>query len=175
MTNQKSNTMANRGQARILETVVAATIIFIVFTASSFFINNSQVTVVQERSDLDRLGYNVLSRLTESGTIEATIESTSTPLTSMTSTSPEIIELKAFIQNSLPSSMLFNLTVKKWSENGQANWVTSQNLPVSISNINDNSFSSSLAVSSTPMIYTSKNGNIYTLVLVLANAGQGAS
>ena len=172
MTGPKPKTRANSGFARILETVVAATIIFIVFTASSFFINNSQVTVVQERSDLDRLGYNVLSRLSESGTIEATIENTSTPLTSMNSTSPEVIELKAFVQNSLPSSMLFNLNVSKWSPNQDNSWVTHQNLPTPISNINDNSFSSSLAVSSTPMIYTSKNGNIYYLILVLANAGE---
>jgi hypothetical protein len=74
MTGPKPKTRANSGFARILETVVAATIIFIVFTASSFFINSSQIKAVQERTDLDRLGYNVLSRLTESGTIEATIE-----------------------------------------------------------------------------------------------------
>ena len=170
MTSRKHKTRANSGQARILETVVAAAIIFIVFAASSFFVNSSKSTTVQETTDLDRLGYNVLSRLTESGTIEATIENSSPPLTSI---SPKVIELKAFVQNSLPSSMLFNLTITNYTSNVGYNWVTPQNLPVSISNINDNSFSNSLAVSSTPMIYTSKNGNIYYLVLILANSGGG--
>ena len=144
-----------------METVVAATIIFIVFTASSFFINSSQVTAVQERTDLDRLGYNVLSRLTESGTIEATIENEPMPLT---------VQLKAFLQHSLPSSIFFKLTIMNWTSNN--GWVVPNNLP-SLCNSDDSSFSNSIEVSSTPMIYTSKNGNIYYLILVLANAGEG--
>jgi hypothetical protein len=169
----KPKTRANSGFVRILETVVAATIIFIVFAASAFLINSSQVKVVQEKSDLDRLGYNVLSRLIESGTIEATIDNSPTPLTSLDSTSPEVIGLKAFIQNSIPSSMLFNLNVTKWSSNPDKSWVTPLNLPPLITNSDNDSFSSSLAVSSTPLIYTSKNGNIYYLILVLTNAGNG--
>jgi hypothetical protein len=166
MTNTKNKKRTNSGQARILETVVAAAIIFIVFTGSFFFVSSSKITAVQERADLDRLGYNVLSRITESGAIEATIGTSS--LTSLTSTSPEVIKLKAFVQDSLPSSILFNLTVTKLFPN-------SENLPASISNINDYSLSESLAVSSTPIIYTSKstsnNQNIYYLVLILAHAG----
>jgi hypothetical protein len=158
MTGPKPKTRANSGFARILETVVAATIIFIVFTASSFFINSSQTKAVQERTDLDRLGYNVLSRLTESGTIEATIENTP-PLT---------VQLKAYLQHSLPSSLFFNLTIMNRPSN-QDEWVNLH----SLSNSDYSSFSNSLEVSSTPMIYTSKNGNIYYLVLVLANAGEG--
>jgi hypothetical protein len=164
MTGPKPKTRANSGQARILETVVAATIIFIVFTASSFFINSSQIKAVQERTDLDRLGYNVLSRLTESGTIEATIENTP----------PLNVQLKAFVQNSLPSSMLFNLTITKCiPPNQSTQWVTFQSPPTTVSNTDASSFFSSIEVSSTPMIYTSKNGNIYYLILVLANAGEG--
>lgn len=159
MTDPKPKTRANSGFARILETIVAATIIFIVFTASSFFINSSQIKAVQERTDLDRLGYNVLSRLTESGTIEATIENMP----------PSNVTLKAYLQHSLPSSIFFNLTIMNRPSN-QDGWV---NL-LSLSNSDDSSFSSSLEVSSTPMIYTSKNGNIYYLILVLANAGEEA-
>jgi hypothetical protein len=164
MTNPKTKTRAKSGQARILETVVAATIILIVFTASSFFISSSKITAVQERSDLDRLGYNVLSRLTESGTIEATIENTP----------PLDVQLKAFVQNSLPSSMLFNLTISKFIQSSSSGeWVTVQNPPITVSNTDGSSFSGSIEVSSTPMIYTSKNGYIYYLVLILANAGEG--
>ncbi len=156
----KPKSRANAGFARILETVVAATIIFIVFSASSFFINSSQTKAVQERTDLDRLGYNVLSRLTESNTIEATVEHEPEPLT---------VQLKAYLQHSLPSSIFFNLTIMT-RPSYQTGW---QNL-LSLSNSDDNSFSSSLEVSSTPMIYTSNNGNIYYLILLLANAGEGA-
>jgi hypothetical protein len=156
MTNRKTKTKANSGQARILEAVIAALIIFIVFTASAFFINSSRTTTVQERADLDRLGYNVLSKIIESGTIEATIDQ------------PTL--LKAFLQNSLPSSILFKLTLTTWKDSN--GWVTATTLPP-LSNSDDNSFSNSAEVSSTPMMYTSKGGNIYYLVLVLANAGQG--
>jgi len=158
MTGSKPKTRNNLGFARILETVVAATIIFIVFTASSFFVNSSQIKAVQERTDLDRLGYNVLSRLTESGVIEATIENMP----------PLNVQLKAYLQYSLPSSIFFNLTIMNRPSN-QDGWVNLQ----SLSNSDYSSFSNSLEVSSTPMIYTSKKGNIYYLILVLANAGEG--
>lgn len=151
----------NAGVARILEAIVAATIIFIAFTAESFFVSYSKTAVAQDRTDLDRLGYNTLSKFTESGTIEATVEQTP----------PATIELKAFIQNSLPTSMLFNLTVTRCNQQGTGG--IALGTPMSISNLADDSMLESLAVSSTPMMYTSKSGNIYYLVLTLANPGQG--
>lgn len=158
MTVPKPKTRANSGYARILETVVAASIIFIVFAASSFFVNSSQIKAVQERTDLDRLGYNVLSRLTESGVIEATIEKT-----------PSLnVQLKAYLQYSLPSSIFFNLIIMKWSPD-QKCWKSL----LSLNNTDSSSFSNSLEVSSTPMMYTSESGNTYSLVLNLANAGEG--
>jgi hypothetical protein len=158
MTVLKPKTMANAGYAKILETIVAAAIIFIVFAASSFFVNSSQIKAVQERTDLDRLGYNVLSRLTESGVIEATIDKEPS----------SNFQLKAYLQHSLPSSIFFNLIIMKWSPD-QKGW---ESLP-SLNNTDSSSFSSSLEVSSTPMIYTSESGNTYSLVLNLANAGEG--
>ena len=102
MKNLTKSRRGNAGITRILETIVAAAIILIAFTAASFFISDSKTAALQDRH-LDRLGYNVLSKLTESGTIEATIEQTP----------PAKVELKTFIQNSLPSSMLFNLCISK--------------------------------------------------------------
>jgi hypothetical protein len=158
MTVLKPKTMANAGYAKILETIVAAAIIFIVFAASSVFVNSSQIKAVQERTDLDRLGYNVLSRLTESGVIEATIDK-----------GPSFnFQLKAYLQHSLPSSIFFNLIIMKWSPD-QKVWESLS----SLNNTDSSSFSSSLEVSSTPMIYTSESGNIYSLVLNLANVGEG--
>jgi len=154
------------GQARILEAVVAATIVFLVFSASSILINGSRVTATQERADLNILGHNVLSRVTEAGTIEATIEKASQPLTQ---TSLEVIELKASLQNSLPSSMFFSLTITNNTKSNDGSQTVNQQLTVG--NAEAASFSASTDVSSTPLIYTSKSGNIYFIVLVLANVG----
>lgn len=153
----------NRGITRILETIIAATIILIAFSAASFFVSDSKTSTVQDRTDLDRLGYNVLSKLVESGTLEATVEQTPAAY----------VELKAFVGNSLPSSLLFNLTVTRCIQQGSS-WVTLGE-PISVSNLEDDSLSWSLSVSSTPMLFTSKNGNVYHLVLVLANPGGAAS
>lgn len=163
MTEKKRGSKANTGQARILEAVVAATIIFIVFSASSILINSSRVTAAQERTDLDTLGYNVLSRLTESGTIEATIEN------SQSSLSAQLTQLKAFVQNSLPSSMFFSLTITNNTKTNDGSQPINQQLTVG--NVGAASFSASTDVSSTPLIYTSKSGNIYFIVLLLSNVG----
>jgi hypothetical protein len=158
----------NAGVARILESVIAASIIFIAFAAAAFFVSDSRTAVVQDRTDLDRLGYNVLSRITESGTIEATVGKT--PLQPDTS-----IQLKVFVQNALPSAMLFNLTVSKYQQSSNGQWVTTQQL-ATVSNTVSSTFSSLISVSSTPMIYTApEDGQIYYLVLVLANAGDGVA
>jgi hypothetical protein len=106
----------------------------------------------------------VLNRLTESGTIEATIESSTI--------SDAQNQLRAFVQNALPSSVLFNLTVSNCVEETPSDWVAVDQL-ATVSNTDGTSFSGSLAVSSTPMIFTSKNDNIYYLVLTLANPGEG--
>jgi hypothetical protein len=166
VTEKKRRSQSNAGQARILEAVVAATIIFLVFSASSILINGSRVTATQERTDLNTLGYNVLSRLIEAGTIEATIEKACLPLTQ---TSTEVIELKAFVQNSLPSSMFFSLTITNNTKTNDGSQPVNQQLTVG--NTEAASFSISTDVSSTPLIYTSKSGNIYFIVLVLANVG----
>lgn len=155
-----------KGQSRILEAVIAAVIIFIAFSVSMFLIRASDVKVLQERADLDRLGYNVLHRLVESGTIEETLEE---PL--------DIgfggALLQTTVQRSLPATTYFNLTIFNCTESSQGLWVELRPLPLSINNTSADSFTKSLEVSSTSMTYTSKIGNIYYLVLVLARAGGG--
>jgi len=157
---------ARKGQSRILEAVIAAVIIFIVFSVSMFLIRASDVKVLQERADLDRLGYNTLHRLVESDTIEATIE-----VASGRGIDPSFV--KTIIQKSLPSATYFNLTIYKCIDNGS--WIELEPHPryPPISNASEDAFAKSMEVSSTNMIYTSKTGNIYLLVLVLARAGGG--
>lgn len=151
-----------RGQSRILEAVIAASIIFIVLSASMFLIRPSDVKVSQERADLDRLGYNVLHRLVESGTIEETLELYG----------PGFREdhMRTAVQRMLPSSIYFNLTVFNCTEDKKNGLIRLEPLP-SISNAPPGLFSEPLEVSSTSIMYTSKNGNIYHLILVLARSG----
>jgi hypothetical protein len=161
---------ARSGQSRILEAVIAAAIIFIVFSASMFLIRASDVKILQERADLDRLGYNVLHRLVESGIIEKTLESWPSG-----SGFAEAI-LKTAVQRSLPSKIYFNLeifncTERVSAENPEDKIVRLEPLPYDVSNAPPELFAKSLEVSSTSLIYTSKRGNIYHLVLVLARAG----
>jgi len=154
---------ARKGQSRILEATIAAVIIFIVFSVSMFLIRASDLRVLQERADLDRLGYNALHRLVESGTIETTIEKYGSGF--------GYIHLKTAVQNSLPSTTYFNLTVFRCVE--EADGRVGLQYETSVNNTSVDSFTNSLEVSSTNMIYTSKSGNIYHLVLALARAGGG--
>ncbi|HJW65814.1 MAG TPA: hypothetical protein VJ507_03425 [Candidatus Bathyarchaeia archaeon] len=155
-----------KGQSRILEAVIAAVIIFIVFSAATFLIRSSDTGVLQERADLDRLGYNLLNRLVESGTIE-----------SMTHTNPtdeEVIDwtFNTTIQKSLPSTVYFNLTIFKCNEisNYPLNY-TRIDFVTCASDAPSDLFKKSREVSSTTLLYTSKSGSIFYLVLSLARAG----
>lgn len=150
-----------KGQSRILEAVIAAVIIFVVFAVSVFLIQASNVKILQERSDLDRLGYNVGHMVVEAGVIESTLET------------PSIQEdqLKSVLQRSMPSIIFFNLTVFNCTE---LDAVQIELTPVvTIANAATDFFANSMEVSSNTMTYTSKKGNIYYLVLVLAQVGEG--
>lgn len=160
----KSLSKTRKGQSRILEAVIAAAIIFIVFSASMFFIRASDVKVLQERADLDRLGYNVLHRLVESGTIEETLE--------LYGSGFREDHMRTAVQRMLPSSIYFNLTVFNCTEDQENSLIRLEPLP-SISNAPSELFAESLEVSSTSAMYTSKNGHIYHLILVLARGGGG--
>jgi len=151
---------SKRAQSRILEAVIAAAIIFIVFAASLFLISVSNVRVLQERADLDRLGYNTLHRLVESGTIESTIERRL-----------QADLVRTITQKFLPPEIYFSLKIFICLDQGS--WIKLEPHPSYplISNTPEETFANSMETSSTSMIYTSKTGNIYQLVLVLAKAG----
>jgi hypothetical protein len=152
------------GQSRILEAVIAAVIIFIVFSVSLYLIRASDVKVRQEKADLDRLGYNVLHTLVESGTIDQTLEDSPQPWIGQA-------YLKSSIQNALPASMYFNLTIYNCTGSLTGPWFEPDTSHVT--NAPDGAFAQAMEVSSTSLTYTSKNGNIYYLVLVLTRAGGG--
>ncbi|MEM4727651.1 MAG: hypothetical protein QXD04_05295 [Candidatus Bathyarchaeia archaeon] len=146
---------SERGQSRILEAVIAASVIFLVFSVSSFLVRASDIRVLQERADLDRLGYNTLHKLVESGAFDEIMREASSQLDPFRSAS---LLLKNFLQRNLPQDIFFNLTVYLGEE-----------VKAITSNIDQEP--RSLELSSTSLTYTSRNGDIYLLILILTRAG----
>lgn len=150
----------SKAQVRIIEAVMASGLIFITFFVAVFLVQAPTVPSLQEKADLDRLGYNVLSGLIESGIIEQTLNSGSST------------QLANSLRQTLPSATYFDLTITKYSKNPVTQWIEPENLPdFLVSNTDPASFASSKTISSTSMLFTSHNGNIYHLTLILAKAG----
>ncbi|MBS7604971.1 MAG: hypothetical protein QXR84_06520 [Candidatus Bathyarchaeia archaeon] len=147
------------GQVRIIEAVIASILVFMAFTAVFFMLFSSEKFFKQEAVDLNRLAYNVLSRLVEPKVIEDSIEDSWVNET-------KIINA---LQNLLPQNIYFNLTVSKWvsEPGGIGRWVT---ISSSISNAPEDLFKASTEVASASIVYTSKNGKIYRLCLSLTRA-----
>ncbi|MEM2587766.1 MAG: hypothetical protein QXV23_05645 [Candidatus Bathyarchaeia archaeon] len=147
------------GQMRIIEAVIAATLMFIVFTAAFFMLFSSEKFFRQEAIDLNRLAYNVLHRLAESGVIETAIDKSQSAM------------LASALQSLLPQNVYFNLTIYERDGSGQG-WI-----PVNldgkpyVSNASGGVFERLSEVASASITYTSKNGKIYYLSLVLTRAG----
>jgi len=154
---------ARRGQLRVIEAVLAASIIFVVFSATTFLIYPSRIWAPSETADLDVLGYNLLHQMVESGVIEETVEGNETLSGS---------RLKTVIRDFLPSMTYFELTVFKCVEGGDGVGVTLQRRGEPVSNAPPEAFGRSAEVSSTSTFYTSKSGNIYYLVFVMARGGE---
>jgi hypothetical protein len=146
---------SRRGQSRILEAVIAAVVIFITFSVASFMIQANDVKVLQEGGDLDRLGYNVLSTIVESGVID-------TP-----NTPQRNIIIATALQANLPSAIYYNFTI--YDCTNTANGIIQLGVETNVKNVL--SFANSTQVSSASTMYTNRNGLIRQLILVLARAG----
>lgn len=154
---------ARRGQLRVIEAVLAASIIFVVFSATTFLIYPSRIWVLSEKTDLTVLGYNLLHQMVESGVIEETVEGNETL------SGPH---LKTVIRGFLPSMTYFELTIFKCVEDEDGVSVILQRTGEPISNAPHETFEMSAEVSSTSTFYTSKSGNIYYLLFVMARGGE---
>lgn len=164
---------ARKGQSRLIEAILAAVIIFVVFSVAVYLVTSAKLWTVYERGDLDRAGYNLLHTMAESRVIDQVVEgqNTTTPLFTV-------------VHRFLPPMTYFNLTIynitaAQGDPNDPAN-VTMKMDPIkaqggaTISNADSaDSFTRSSEVSSTTFIYTSRRGSIYYIVLVLARGGEG--
>lgn len=143
------------GQVRIIEAVVASVLLFIIFTTAFFMLFSSEKFFGQEVVDLNRLAYNILNRLVESGIIEEAINDGRV----------DKVKIASALQNLLPQNVYFNLTISRRTTLGD--WATIS----SISNAPRDLFEKSLEVASAGIVYTTKNGGMYHLSLALTRAG----
>ena len=154
---------ARNGQARILEAVIASIIIFLAFSAAFYFIYSSENIFAQETIDLNRLAHNVLHQIAESNVIEETLEED--PQNNQT-------RLEIVLRELLLSNIYFNLTIFNCTDNPFQLYDYDNPLqPISISNAPAEVFTEPGEVASASILYTSKRGNIYYLVLELTRAG----
>ena len=159
---------ARNGQARILEAVIASIVIFLAFSAAFYFIYSSENIFAQETIDLNRLAHNVLHQIAESNVIEEILEEDPQ--------NESAIRLEIVLRELLPSNIYFNLTIFNCTDNPFQLYDYDNPLPsISISNALDDApaevFAESGEVASASILYTSKRGNIYYLVLELTRAG----
>lgn len=146
----------DKGQVRMFEAVIAAIIIFSVFSASIFLMYPSRTWVLHEKEDLDRLGYNVLHSLIETDAMESVLTESS---------GNAAYRLKMLIEEAISPSIYYNLTIFRCENN-------LEEPIVSVSNISPNKFGKLPEKSSTKAIYTSRSGEnggeTYYIILVLA-------
>ena len=147
------------GQARILEAVIASIIIFLAFSAAFYFIYSSENIFAQETIDLNRLAHNVLHQIAESNVIEETLEE---------DLQNGRTQLRIVLRELLPPNIYFNLTIYNCTDSPFQ--LYDYPLPP-ISNAPAEVFTESGEVASASILYTSKRGNIYYLVLELTRAG----
>lgn len=143
------------GQVRIIEAVATSILIFIIFTTIFFMLFSSEKFFKQETVDLNRLAYNILNCLVESGVVEEAIKDGQM----------DRLKMVSALQNLLPQTMYFKLTISERA--GLGNWITIS----SISNAPEGLFEVSAEVASAIITYTSKNGKIYCFSLCLTRAG----
>jgi len=152
-----------RGHFRIIEVLIAVVALFTAFTTSVFLTSTSRINVLQEHSDLDRVGQNILLRLAESGVIDSTVK--------MTPKGPSLepYVLENTVTKSLPPLTYYILRIY--------NYTGTDKIPIftneigNVTNTTPNAFPSTSEVSSSSFIYTSASGQIYYIVLTLAKAG----
>jgi hypothetical protein len=144
----------NRGQIRIFEAVVATAVIFVAFSASILLIYPSRLWLIYEREYLDRLGYNILHNLAETGAIESVL-------------GEDTYHLEIIMNRIMPLLTYYNLTIFVFNTaKGEIQRFAS------VSNATPEVFRRMPEVSSTMMVYTSRSGKTYYLVLVLAKGGE---
>ncbi len=123
---KKLRTLDNRGQVRLMESVLATA----VMTIALIIIMNLTIPLrsiyLRETSDLRRLAYNVLNSLSDTGVFEDII------IGGMIENRTWEDELSLFFSLSLPPNVLFKVDVYEFLilENGTTRWVKLNAKPI---------------------------------------------
>jgi len=152
----------SKGQLRVIEAVLASIIIFTTFTSAAYLLTSHRTWATRNLEELEKIGYNALQRLAESGGLEATVGDSHLGWE---------LHLKLLLETILPASIYYNLTVLVSSYkfgiatlaqcNGQA-----------ITNVQSNGFNTSPEIASITYVYTCRRAKVYVLVLQLATGGE---
>jgi hypothetical protein len=154
---------ANKGQARLTESILAVGLILIIFTTSIYLMSPPKVWTIYEKGDLDRVGYNILNYLLEVGTIDN--------LGKLQNSTDIESQLRFLLETYLPPMTFFNFTIYNL-ENDSSVSTISMKIWLKVNNTKWDAFEASAEVSSTSVLYTSKDGKMYFLILMLARSGE---
>jgi hypothetical protein len=147
-----------RGQIRIIEAGIAASIIFITFIVISQSTRLPRITMTSRTVILRDTAYNTLYRLADSGVFESLIGANSANWER---------SLKMVLDTLLPSTVYFNMSV--YSCNSPTSFAIYNKL--SISNVDPNAFIATPEITSASFLFVAKNSRIYLVILQLAEGG----
>lgn len=152
------------GQGRLIETAIAALILFVGLGFVSYLVGPMNLLVVEPRGQLEKRAYNVLYRLSQAGAYEETI---------MSGDPNWPKNLKATISRLLSSNEHFNLTIYNATQVDPIS-VHLEKLGT-ITNLDEGSgpYPEDLFVTSVQASYTTRSGSVLVLSLALGSTGQG--
>ncbi|MGQ9514316.1 MAG: hypothetical protein ACUVTL_04620 [Thermoproteota archaeon] len=152
---------SRRGQLRVIEATIAAIMIFFSFLTASYFTRSPRSWTLSRGEDLTRMGYNVLHSLAVTDVLDNTIASGKQGWEQ---------QLNFILEALLPSTVLYNLTVYKVlskSDGWQTEYKTFNTIKITNTE-SDEAFIKSPEVVSISYLFTSRQGDAYSLVLQIS-------
>jgi hypothetical protein len=149
------------GQLRVIEATIAAIVIFFSFLTASYFMRNPRIWTTSRTEDLTRMGFNILHSLSVTDVLNNTVASHKIGWED---------QLNFVLEAFLPSTTFYNMTIYKVLSNS-GTWTTVYQPfnAMKITNTESSeAFTRSPEVVSVSYLYTSKNGEVYLLVLELS-------
>jgi hypothetical protein len=156
----RSKSRSRGGQLRVLEATIASIVVFFSFLTVSYFTRNPRVWTTSRAEDLTRMGYNVLHSLSVTGVLDNIVASGKIGWEQ---------DLKFVLDALLPSTSYYNMSVYKVLSSETQEVGLSKLNSIKITNAESGSaFIYSPEVISVSYLFTSMKGDVYLLVLQLA-------
>lgn len=162
----RRSSRSREGQFRILEVVFASIIITASYGLTTYLISPANTPAIRGKADIETLGFNLLTQLAASGTLEKTANSGIANWEE---------DVKIVMIRLLPPATYFNLTIFRASSGQQGVQYTLHNTKP-ITNVQASeavqAFKRAPEVASSTYVYTTKDGKTFVLILRLAHAGE---